>query len=147
MGSGGGAPQSSTTQNQTTKLPIWEQPEAKEYLASVANLIYGQGTTQPKNYIGNKNYHFGNGTAPGTGQAAGDTAGGTNGSAGGSGQVATPGLNPQLASDFVQPAVGNSSYLQNLNAQSPGAISNMYSPAAFNQMQMLYPQLSKQGAS
>jgi hypothetical protein len=157
MGSSGGSSGGGTqTQNTKTELPAWESPAAREYLASVSQLIYGPGTTVPSNYITQKGYNFGSGSGAQGGNnpaASGGASMPANNSAGGAAQApqtpGTQGLNPQLAQAFVQPMAGNSAYLQGQAAQNPSYLANMSSPSAFNQLAQLYPALmgTPQGGS
>lgn len=146
----GGGPSGGGQQTQQTKttLPAWESPAAHEYLASVAQLIYGPGTTVPSNYITQKGYNFGSGQAQQNGQnpaASGGASMPPNNSAGGSSppppMPGMQGLNPQLAQQFIQPMVGNSAYLQGQAQQNPSYFANQASPAAFNQLAGLYSNL------
>ena len=123
MGSGGG--QQTQTQRETSAPWLGAQPFAKAYLDAMAGLIF-PGMTQPSNYLP-KGWNFGQGQA-----------GGAGGAGGGGQQIATPGLDPTLAYNFLNPMIGGSNYLQNMFAQNPGAITSAASPAAFNQLQQLY---------
>lgn len=132
MGSGGGGSHSQTTSTQQ-RLPIWEQPFAKEYLASLASLIY-PGMTLPSDYIGNKNYKFGQHPAGQGGSSGGGSMGPPN--------IQAPGLDTGLASAFLNPQLASSPYLQNQNALNPYGTAGAASPAAFNQLAALYPNLA-----
>jgi len=126
---GGGGPKPSSTTTTANRLPAWESPFAKEYLASLASLVY-PGMTIPSDYIKQKGYNFGAGNKAG-GSSSGSTAG-----------VQAPGLDTGLASAFLDPQLASSPYLQNQNAQNPAGTVGAASPAAFNQLAQLYPNLA-----
>lgn len=146
MGSAGGQTSGGTQQQSTRNtLPSWASPEAKEYLASMAQLVYGPGTTTPAKNIP-QGYTFGSGAAA---PSAGNPAASGGGTAGGANQQppGTQGLNPALANAFIQPMAGNSTYLQGQAAQNPNYLANQASPAAFNQLSLLYPSLMGAGGT
>lgn len=137
MGQSSG-PTSGGTSTQQTKnqLPAWEAPYAKAYLSSLAGLVF-PGMTVPGNMISQKGYNFPNGGGTGSGSGLGG--------AGGSGSQAPqfPGLDSQLASQFVNPMLASSPYLQNQAQQNPASVSGQMSPAAFNQLAGMYTNLPK----
>ena len=136
MGQSGGQTSGGTSTQQTkNQLPAWESPFAKEYLASLAALVY-PGMTVPSNYIGQKGYNFGSGSG-----SSGSGSGGAGGTGSQAGQF--PGLDSQLASQFVTPMLASSPYLQNQAQQNPASVSGQMSPAAFNQLAGMYTNLPK----
>src|SRR5665213_2778405 len=99
MGQSSTSPGGSTSAQTKSSMPAWETPYAKAYLSSLAGLVF-PGMTVPSNMIGQKGYNFPNGGGSGSGA----------GGAGGTGGQATqfPGLDPQLASQFITPMLSSS---------------------------------------
>jgi hypothetical protein len=149
VGGGGGGSQKSTT-TQSSHLPAFEQPLAKAYISALAGLVF-PGMQMPENWMP-KGWDFnpsgGSGGTPGASQGQPMQGGGGTGPVSnvGSGapspggqpspqsQIGTPGLDPTLAYNLMNPIIGSSPYLQNMYAQNPGAITSAMSPAAFNQL-------------
>jgi hypothetical protein len=148
MAGGGSGSTQQSTQTTSQKLPQWEQPYAKEYLASLASQIF-PGLTLPADYLGKGKDipNFGSGQAS-SGQASSGQASGAGGQA--SGSAAAPqgngvaelqgSLNP-LAQQFLGSAIGGSSYLQGQAQNNPAAIYGASSPDALNQLSQLYGNL------
>lgn len=135
MGQSGGASSSGTSTQQTqSRLPAWEAPYAKAYLSSLAGLVF-PGMTIPGNTIKQGGYNFPNGGSPGSG------AGGAGGTGSQAGQF--PGLDSQLAADFVTPMLSSSPSLQASAQQNPSSVAGQMSPAAFNQLAGMYTNLPK----
>lgn len=135
MGQSSG-PTSGGTSTQQTKnqLPAWESPFAHAYLSSLAGLVF-PGMTIPSDYIKQKGYNFPNGGSSGSG------AGGAGGTGSQAGQF--PGLDSQLASQFVTPMLSSSPSLQASAQQNPSSVAGQMSPAAFNQLAGMYTNLPK----
>lgn len=138
MGSGGGGTQQST-QTTSQKLSPWEQPYAKEYLASLASQIF-PGMTLPADYLGKGKDipNFGSGQASAAGGGAAPQ---------GNGVAELQGsLNP-LAQQFLGSTIGGSSYLQGQAQNNPAAIYGASSPTALNQLSQLYGNLPQASAA
>jgi hypothetical protein len=139
MGTGGGGQQSSTTQ-QSSHLPAWEVPAAKDYLSSLFGLVFPDSTMPSQNLP--KGWNVGGSGV--TDSTAGTTAGGGGGPTpnlppqGGTFAGGQPVLNQSVASNFLDPMISGSPYLQNLYGANPAGVQGAMSPAAANQLQMLY---------
>lgn len=155
MGSGGG--NSTTTTKSNSGLPGWEQEPAKAYLSSLMGLVF-PGMTVPKGWFpgGKSGWSFptnGPSAAANGGTGAPAAAAATSGVGssgvppqGGAvgGTSGQPSLNQFASNNFLDPMIASSPYLQGLMAMNPAGVQGAMSPAASNQLAMLYPNLANQ---
>lgn len=126
MGSGGG--KSDSQQVGIQRLPAWETPVAKEYLSSLAQLIFPGTNQNIKGSAGMGNPAQG---ATGAGQAGG----------GNQTQIPSAGLDPSFAYNFAAPMASGSPYLSNLYQTNPNLITGAFSPASAGQFNQIYPMM------
>lgn len=122
MGSGGG--KSDSQQVGIQRMPAWELPTAKEYLSSLAQLIFPGTNQNIKGSAGMSNPAQG---ATGAGQAGG-----------GNQQIPSPGLDPSFAYNFAAPMASGSPYLNSVYQTNPNLITGAFSPASAGQFNQIY---------
>ena len=103
-------------------------------VATLMNYIY-PGATVPQNWFSTKGFSFPTGSPISPGAGGGGTAGGGGGGGGGG---AIPGLDATTQA-LLGPMLGGSTFLQNMFANNPTAITSAASPAAASQLAGMYP--------
>jgi len=136
---GGGPGTQTSTLQQSRNLPGFEQEIGRALVGAASNYVF-PGMKVPGNtwFPGNTGFSFPGG-GPTAAGGVGAMPGGTGAPAGQSGLAQFLGqgpgqLDPNVAANFVGPAIGGSPFLQNIAAQNPGAITGAFSPLASGQL-------------